>query len=49
MTYANGDKFEGQWKDDLRNGYGRLTFAKAGDFYEGEWQNDTMHGRGVLH
>jgi len=25
-NYANGDKYEGEWKDDKREGYGKLVY-----------------------
>ena len=47
IVYANGDIYEGEWKNDLREGRGVLKFSN-GDFYEGEWKNDLREGRGVL-
>jgi hypothetical protein len=40
LQYPNGDIYEGQFVDDLRSGFGKLTFKKGGESYEGEWQND---------
>lgn len=34
ITYANGDKYEGEIKDDKLNGYGIMKYAN-GDRYEG--------------
>ena len=39
MHYRNGDTYEGEWKQDLRHGYGVLTLKDRG-MYEGEWEND---------
>jgi hypothetical protein len=39
MTFANGDKYEGEWKDDKRNGQGIFT-SNDGNVYEGTWKND---------
>ena len=46
--YVNGDKYEGEWKQDLRWGWGKQTYTD-GDLYEGEWKNNAMDGsaRGI--
>ena len=36
MTYANGDVYDGEWKDDLPR-KGKMTLAN-GDVYDGEWE-----------
>ena len=46
MTYADGRVYDGEWKDDKRNGHGIYTFAN-GDVYDGEWKNDTKNGHGI--
>lgn len=53
MDYAKGDKYEGEWDDDKRNGQGNHlakpigqgSFAN-GDKYDGEWNNDVPNGKG---
>lgn len=47
MNFPNGDMYEGEWRDDLREGFGVQKFAK-GDAFEGEWAMDKMHGKGIL-
>ena len=37
--YKNGDRFEGEFKNDKREGKGKL-FYKNGDIKEGIWKND---------
>ena len=39
MRYANGDVFEGQWANDMKNGPGIYYYAQ-GAVYEGVWQED---------
>ena len=50
-TYANGDKYVGEWKDDKRYGQGTFTFGPksdyAGDIYIGESKNDSWDGQGT--
>jgi len=44
-----GDVYEGEWKDDERNGSGILTVGKGefeGDVYAGEFKNGKRHGKG---
>ena len=40
-------RYDGEWRDDCRNGQGRETFEN-GDFYEGGWKNNKKHGTGVF-
>ena len=39
--------YEGNWENDMRNGYGKLT-EKNGIIYEGQWWNNKKHGTGSL-
>ena len=36
FTFSNGDKYDGEFKDDKYNGHGVETFSN-GDKYDGEW------------
>ena len=39
MTHANGDIYQGEWKDNMANGFG--TFVDTnGAMYQGNWMND---------
>lgn len=29
MTYPNGDSYEGEWANDLREGFGILKYSKG--------------------
>jgi len=42
---ANGDVYEGGWKDNNRCGQGKYTSAN-GQVYEGEWKESKRHGQG---
>eukprot|EP01031_Cornospumella_fuschlensis_P024824 gene24824-29998_t len=46
-TWTNGDKYEGEWKDDGRVGEGVMTWAN-GNKYEGDYNNGKKHGKGVF-
>ena len=39
QLWADGSKYEGQWRNGKASGYGRMTHAN-GDIYEGYWLND---------
>ena len=39
--YATGSVFEGNFENDLKNGYGKMTWS-SGDVYEGNWENGNM-------
>ena len=45
LTYANGDKFVGEFKDGQRNGQAVLTFSDGGRFV-GEYKDDKANGQG---
>jgi hypothetical protein len=47
MTYSNGDFYEGEFENDVKNGTGKVTYSN-GDFYEGEFENDKFNGKGKL-
>ncbi|XP_065664162.1 MORN repeat-containing protein 3 isoform X3 [Hydra vulgaris] len=45
---ANGDKYTGEWKNNLRHGKGTQYWQKTGAFYDGDWENDMRHGHGTF-
>lgn len=49
--WTNGDRYEGGFKEDMKEGAGRYTWGAksqwAGDLYAGEYRNDKRHGQGV--
>ena len=45
-TFANGDKYVGEWKDDLFHGQGTYTWPD-GQKYVGEYKDDNKHGQGT--
>jgi len=45
-TYANGDKYVGDWEDGKRTGQGTYTYAD-GEKYVGEWKDDQNNGQGT--
>ena len=46
-TYSDGDKFEGEWKDDQWNGQGTYTWSD-GKKYVGEWKEMKRSGQGTF-
>jgi len=44
---ANGDKYDGEFKDDEFNGHGVYMYA-SGDVYVGSFKSDVFHGKGKL-
>lgn len=47
LIMPNGDKYEGEWKNDFQNGTGTFTYAN-GDTYEGQWVNGNREGTGTF-
>lgn len=53
MLYNNGDEYKGHWKDDKKDGTGKvwlqgvgiLSYA-SGDKYEGDWKENKKSGKG---
>ena len=46
-TWANGNKYVGEWKDGLMHGQGTYTWT-GGNKYVGEYKNDLHHGQGTF-
>ena len=52
-TYANGDKYVGEWKDGKYHGQGTCTYGKRHSRskkdaeYVGEWKDGKYHGQGT--
>jgi hypothetical protein len=46
-TWANGDRYDGQFKDGKKHGTGRINFTN-GEKYTGNWIEDERTGRGVF-
>ena len=47
MTYANGDIYDGEWKEGRMDGKGTKKF-RNGNEYEGGVKSGRAHGEGVL-
>ena len=48
FTWPDGRRYEGNYKDDKKSGFGIYTWKKEGKKYEGEWQNGKQHGVGKM-
>ena len=46
LTYPNGDRYVGEFRDDKCNGQGTFTFSN-GDKYVGEFRDDKINGHGT--
>ena len=47
MIYKNGDKYNGYWKNNKKEGKGIMKYNN-GDKYEGYWKNDKKDGYGIM-
>ena len=45
-SWTNGDKYIGEFKDEIMHGQGTWIYAD-GDKYVGEFKDDMMHGQGI--
>ena len=48
MFFNNGDRYEGDWKNNVYEGKG-IYFWKDGRKYEGNWKNDKKEGVGIFY
>ena len=47
--YCDGGIYEGNWKNDRMDGYGKLFYENGQLAYEGYWFQDEFHGRGKVY
>lgn len=47
MEYASGERYEGQFQNNLRHGRGTHWYLDGGE-YAGEWRHDQREGLGVM-
>ena len=45
-VFADGSRYEGQWKDGQKHGKGKYIYAD-GELYEGQWYQGKAHGEGT--
>lgn len=46
--YPNGDVYEGQYSEGVREGFGIYRYASNNEKYEGEWVQNFKHGIGRM-
>ena len=47
VTFANGAKYVGAWKDNKQHGQGTVTYSN-GAKYVGAYKDDKRHGQGTF-
>lgn len=47
MIYPSGNEYDGEWKNNIKHGYGVHTFTD-GHIYTGEFDEDRRHGQGTM-
>ena len=47
--YSNGDKYEGEFKDNERDGLGVYWYKEDGWRYEGNWKRGLKEGVGIMY
>lgn len=46
--YKDGGYYQGQWKENMMNGFGKLYYDSGDLAYDGQWYKDEFHGRGKV-
>ena len=47
FIFSSGDKYEGEFKEGKKHGFGTYTFHE-GSKYEGEYKDGEYHGQGTF-
>ena len=47
LTFSDNEKYEGEWDNNERNGYGIMYGSNF--IYEGKWKNNKRNGIGALY
>jgi len=48
MKYNNGDIYEGEWREDKKDGKGKFFDKEKNNIFEGVWKDNYKHGRGKI-
>lgn len=46
--WRNGNVYDGYWKQNKKDGQGKMTFLEEEKVYEGQWKEGYKHGKGKL-
>jgi len=47
FEYLNGALYDGDWKENKKQGKGKLIEANGNCIYNGDWENDMKNGKGT--
>ena len=47
--YKNGNKYDGNWKDNKKEGKGSFFYSDKGEVYKGDFVNDLPNGKGIYY
>jgi hypothetical protein len=47
FLFENGDRYRGNFRDDMISGKGEYFYFESGDNYKGEFKDDLMDGKGL--
>ena len=45
ITFGNGDYYQGEWKEDKRDGFG-VYLSAYGQKFKANWKDGKLHGYG---
>jgi len=47
FTSSDGNVYEGEWANDIREGEGKLTYKETEKIIVGKWVKDRLNGKGT--
>ena len=48
MTWPNGEAYEGEWLNEMRNGPKGKSTWNDGEMYDGDFKDNKFHGHGYM-
>ena len=46
VVYPSGNTYDGEWKDNVKNGKGEMFWVEVNEKYTGDWKDDKQEGFG---
>src|SRR5262245_20407715 len=47
-VFKSGNRYQGQFRNGIKEGRGKFTWVSSGNTYDGQWKNDNRNGKGLF-